>query len=248
MTPTITKLIPTLLCLLLIIPIKSTTQPLSPEQAEAWMKEAQSKFDPSSWSDSDECDSLKRFLQILDSNDEVYVFFYNKQDKRTFSASPFFKTTSRSLHDMNPSLPILTVNMETSKDISSYYGLPGTHSISMYFFQGTPIVLKMNQIEKSQRPVFNWMEKMKQKVGQVRKVESEDDLDAFENSSILKFLIINKEDSKLGNMFAALSANYPELGFSYMVRSEATAGLEEQINKDYDLRPVSKGSNFIFFF
>jgi hypothetical protein len=214
---------------------------VDPTKAEGWLKQRKEKFNPASWSDSSEVDSLERFLQVINNNKEVYVFMHNRNDNGTFSMSPFFKTTSKALHDVNPTLPILTVDMEKSPEIAGHFGIPPSHTITLYFHRRAPIILKYDQIEKSKRPVEKWMKKVKSKIEKIQKIETENDLDLFENSNKLMLIIVDKEKEYLGEMFASVSYNYLDLDFSYMVRDESTRDLENQINSQYGFDDITEG-------
>ena len=219
---------------------------VDPKLSEQWLKNARDKFNPESWNNSMEVESKDQFMDIITRNKEVYVFFYNRKDNTTFSLSPFFKTTSMALHDDNPSFPIITIDMEKTSDIAELYGIPPTHSIIMYFYQKAPIVVKFDQMEKSSRPIQEWMKKVKTKVEKVQVIRNQDDLDMFENMNKLVLLIVDKEQESLANTFAALSFNYFDLNFSFILRDEETVKLEKEINDQFDVENHTSGSKHLF--
>ena len=134
--------------------------------------------------------------------------------------------------------------MQKSTEISKFYGLHESHTITLYFHRAAPIGLNMDQVERSQRPVFNWMKMVKEKIKHVTIVQGENDLEAFENSQFLMFMIVDEENKKTAEMFASLSFNYPELTFSYMIRNDSNKELEKKINSDYQLEDVTQGSKY----
>lgn len=220
---------------------------VDPKLAEEWLARAKKNFNPKSWANSADIDSLDSFQQLLDTHDEIYALFYNASDNSTFSTSPFFKTTSMALHDDDPGFPIITVDLANAVDIAKYYGLSSAHTIVLYFYQKAPIVFKYHEIERSPRPLRKWMDEVKQKVKGVVKMESEKDLMAFENSDNLMFLMVEEGREDMGRMFAAVSANYPDLQFSWMVKDEYTQGLQEDVCEEYKLACQASGSNIFFY-
>jgi hypothetical protein len=79
------------------------------------------------------------------------------------------------------------------------------------------------------------MKKVKTHVEKVIQVESENDMDSLENFDKLILLIVDEENKQIADMFASLSYNYLDLGFSFMLRNESTKELEKQLNLQYDL-------------
>jgi hypothetical protein len=61
-------------------------------------------------------------------------------------------------------------------------------------------------------------------------------LGAFENSDNLMFLAVDEGYEFMGEMFASLSANYPDLDFTWMVRDDSTRSLEKNICDQYNLK------------
>ena len=207
--------------------------PLSPEAAEEWLKNSKEQFDASSWSDSEEVTTLMKFLSLLEINDEMYTFFYNPDDSQTYGITPFFRTTCSMLSMSIPNIKNLTINMKENPDIANYFGIPIGYSTILYFYKKAPIIFKLNPMQQEKQPVDRWISNIKNKSKLVRKIEKEEDMDVFENSSTLILLLVNEQDIDLGETFSALSLNYPELTFAWMVKGEDTKDFEERINEDF---------------
>ena len=234
-----------LILFILMVPSVLTLQEkfeIDPSQAESWLKESKETFDPASWEGFREFQSLEEFLKELQGTDEAYVLFYNREDNATYSTSPFFKTSSEILKESKPLLPTWTVDMVASPEISNYYGIPTTQTIVFYFYKKAPIVFKFDHMEKTKRPIDQWMKDVKMKADGVREVKDENDLDVFENSNNLIFMVVDKDKEHLAHMMAAVGFNYPELSFSYMLRSESTLQLEKDINEEYGFSDQTEGS------
>lgn len=219
---------------------------IDPKLSEEWLKRAQNNFKPETWDNSVEMDSLEQFLDVIDRNEEVYAFFHNRQDNGTFSLSPFFKTTSMSLRDTDGSFPVVTADLTKLPELAAYYGIPSTHSIIFYFYHKSPIVLKFDQVEKSPRPLEKWIKRVKELVQKVPVIASSEDLEIFENSSKLKLLIVDKQREALTKMFAALSFNYLDLDFAYLIRDASMIKLERDIEQEFELERVDSGSRVCF--
>ena len=134
--------------------------------------------------------------------------------------------------------------MEEHPEIPDFYGLNSSQSMVLYFHNRAPIVFKFDQMQKTKQPIDSWMKDVKTKVQNVRVVKDEGDLDVFENSNSLMFLIVDEDNRDLGEMFAGVSINYPDLQFAYMLRNKSTKQLEQEINEQYSFPDVTEGSKW----
>jgi hypothetical protein len=216
--------------------------------ADSWLEESKKTFQPSEWDGFTEPESLEEFLNLIDSREDAYVLFYNRDDNSTYSTSPFFKTSTEILFQSKPKMGALTVDMMKTPEIANYYGIPSSHTIVFYFYKKAPIVFKLDQMEKTKKPIDQWMKDVQNKVKNTRIVKEENDLDVFENSNNLVFLIIDEDQKSVGEMLAAVGFNYPDLQFAYMIRTEETRQLEQDINEQYGFTDANEGSKIVNFF
>lgn len=234
------------ICLVLLVSNIFTLQEkfeVDTTEAESWLTESKNTFQPSEWENFTEPESLEEFLKLLDEKEDAYVLFYNRDDNATYSTSPFFKTSTEILFQSKPNMGAMTIDMMKTPDIPNYYGVPNTHSIVFYFYKKAPIVFKLDQMERTKKPVDQWMKDVQQYVRNIRIVKEENDLDVFESSNNLVFLIVDKDQKNFAEMFSALGFNYPDLHFAYMIRSKHTLPFEKDINDFYMFKDITEGSN-----
>ena len=217
------------------------TYEVDPERANEWLNEAKNHFNPAEWKFSDDIDSLEEFKGIVESNLENYVMFYNPDDSSTYSTSPFFKTSCEILLESKSKLRNITVNLKEHREIAGYYGIPPSNTLIAYFYHGAPIMFKFDHLQKTKRPVDVWISNVQEKAKNVRKIQHEDDMDIFENSNHVIFLITDEGQESYGQLFSALSYNYQELQLGWMVRNESTAALEKQINERHGFSTITGG-------
>jgi hypothetical protein len=239
-----------LISILLLFPLRTLSLQekfeVDPSIHEDWLQEARDSFNPSEWEDFDLLDSLEDFLSGVKSKDEVFVFFYDMDDPGTYSIHPFFRTSSMIMKQSNPNLPTWIVDMKASPQIPQYFGMQNNLSCVFFFYKGAPILFKFDQMEKTKKPIDQWMREVKQRVNLVKKIEDESNMDVLENSNRVMLMIVDEEHLALAETFSALGFNYPELSFSYMVRSELTRPLEKEINETYNLKDEVTGSKSFF--
>lgn len=215
---------------------------VDPSNADEWLNDSKDSFSPEEWVDFHQFENLEAFQTALKSEEEVYIFFYNKDDPGTYSIHPFYKTSADIMKLTNPQMPTWTVDMAKTPEIPLHYSLDTRVSCVFYFYKGAPILFKFDQMEKTKKPIDQWMRDVKQMVSKVRVVKDENDMDVFENSSRLIFMFVDEENRWMAEMMAALGFNYPELTFAYMVRHENSMGVEDEVNGWYGFENDTTGS------
>ena len=171
--------------------------------------------------------------------------FYNTNDDTTYSTTPFFTTSANILKQSNENLATWTVNMLETPDIPNYYGIPNTNTTVFYFYNRAPVVFKFDHMEKTKQPIDVWMKNVRRKADNIKVVNDENDLDVFENSNRLIFMIVDEEQKDIAEMMAAVAFNYSDMQFSYMLRTDKTMAIEEEINEQYAFSGPDEGSKVI---
>ena len=198
-------------------------------KAGEWLKNAKEKFNPEMWNYTEMARSLGQFEEFM--NQDLYVFFYNKQDESTYSKAPFYRTTCNVLFDKKENAKCITVNMEDTPQIPKFFGLHTNHTLTIYFKDKAPIPVNMDNIKQSKNPVGEWMGRIRNVINQVIEIKEEDDIEVFEEEAPIVFLAVEQGNDEIVKIFSGLSANYPEMIFTFLVRNSETEALENMINK-----------------
>ena len=198
-----------------------------------WFETAKKKFNPDLWNYTQGADSLAKFEEFMKG--DILVFLYNRKDNSTYSKSPFYRTTCNVLFDKKEKAKCITVDMDSCPEIPEYFGLHAEQTMTIYFKDGAPIPVNMDQVKQSRNPIGEWIQRADYKIKRVVRIENEDDIEVFEEEAPIVFLVLEEGKEDLGKVFAGLSVNYPEMVFAWLVRSEKTEEFEDQINAQYRL-------------
>jgi hypothetical protein len=201
---------------------------------EDWIQESRANFNPKSWDNVSDIETMEEMLEIVSSSAEVLCFFYNTNDDATFTYSPFFTSSVTLMKPKNKSMKMITFDINKNPAIARYYAFNQDFSTILYFYKGSAHPININKLNSYKQSIDSWMSDIKTKAFKIKRLNSLEFANTLDDGEKQIILITSEDKKELMGMFESMSSLFPEFEFIVIVRNEITLSLEKRLNEDFE--------------
>lgn len=199
-----------------------------------WLQESRSNFNPKSWEDVTDVETIEEMLEIVEFSKEVLCFFYNTNDDLTFTYPPFFMSSITLMKPKNKNMKMVSFDINKNPAISRYYAFNQDYSTIIYFYRGAPHTINIDKLNSKNQSVDAWMEDIKSKAFQIKRLKSSEFANILDDGEKQIILITSEDNTKLMGMMESMASLFPEFDFIIIVRNENTQMMEQKLNEDFE--------------
>ena len=209
---------------------KGSVEDMEPEE---WLKTSKENFDPTSWENSTDLETMEHVLYTVDTNNEVFCFLYNQKDLRTYSLLPFFKSSSNILSNKEKHIQKISFDMNKNPIIAKYFHIDPNYAAILFFYKGSAHLLNLEKLNANDKSIHDMIKEIRKKSFGVKRIYKKEQSFILEDGNFQIILVVGEFNKQLIGIFEGMAYSFPEYEFTVLVRSDKTEEVEQKLNEDY---------------